>query len=78
MKVTLQQRFDKKNCYLSALRDVEAKQLSFNKASTQQNKDKAAAKQVCVQFCFYCSLKLVLIVSDRLISVSDIVQPDSH
>ena len=47
MKLALQQRFDKKNEYLAALTDVEAKQLAHSKIAIQGNKeDKAAIKQV--------------------------------
>ena len=57
VKVALQQRFDKKNEYLSALTDVEAKQIAHNKLAIQGNKEeKAAVKQVnSITFSFISS-----------------------
>ena len=51
MKLALQQRFDKKNEYLAALTDVEAKQIALNKLAIQGNKEeKTAIKQVIYLF----------------------------
>ena len=47
MKLALQQRFTKREEYLSALTDVEAKKIAYNKFASQTNKsEKASIKQV--------------------------------
>ena len=57
VKLALQQRYDKKEEYMNALIDVEAKTASLAKPSSKMlaqltKEDKTATKQVCIMLTF--------------------------
>ena len=63
VKLALQQRFTKREEYLSALTDVEAKKIAYNKFASQTNKsEKASIKQVNIlYFCFVFDSSLIIV-----------------
>lgn len=85
VKLALQQRFTKREEYLSALTDVEAKKIAYNKFASQTNKsEKASIKQVNISYFIFVSslirvfLILVTKLNFRILTLTSTHLPLTH